>query len=78
MDDCGTAISGTSAAETTNVENGSATFENQAGDDYRLAVGDSVAKDQGTDLGSTLGESVDFIGNARSGTWDIGAHEYTA
>ena len=68
------ATSGTSAATTTNASSG-VTFENAASDDYRLASGDTGAKDQGTDLGSTLGESIDYIRNSRSGTWDIGAHE---
>lgn len=71
-----TSISGTSASETTNLESpGTVTFANAAGDDFKLSGSDTVAKDQGTDLSSTLGESVDFIGNSRSGTWDIGCHE---
>ena len=56
------------------------TFADPDNDDYRLADTDTVARDQGTDLSS---DSVypfddDILGNTRSGTWDIGFHEYVS
>ena len=54
------------------------TFVNEAGDNFLLAAGDAGAKDYGvTDPGSGL-FSDDILGTTRSGSWDIGAHEYIA
>jgi hypothetical protein len=56
------------------------TFENEGSDNFHLASGDTAAKDQGTDLSAdaALAFSDDVDGATRSGTWDIGADEYTA
>lgn len=55
-------------------------FTDSANDDYSLTSSDSGARDHGTDLSSdsNLSFSDDIEGNSRSGTWDIGAYEYTA
>lgn len=42
--------------------------------DFRLAAGDTAAKDQGVDLSAYF--TTDKDGNTRTGTWDIGAYEY--
>ena len=49
------------------------TFENAAGGDYRLAVGDVSAIDAGVSQSGTF--TIDSTGGTRSGTWDIGANE---
>lgn len=51
------------------------TFTDAAGGDFTLASGDSVARDRGADLSAFF--TTDKDGNARSGTWDVGAYEYT-
>lgn len=56
----------------------SPTYVDSANDDFHLALGDTTAKDQGTDLS---GDGVfafddDIDGETRSGTWDIGFDEY--
>jgi hypothetical protein len=56
------------------------TFENEGSGDYRIASGDTAAKDAGTDLSgdAQYAFSTDINGTTRSGTWDIGPHEYVA
>ena len=52
------------------------TYEGEAGFDFRLTSGDEGAKDFGvSDPGSGL-YSDDMLGNARAGSWDIGAFEF--
>lgn len=57
------------------------TFEDEPGKDLHLSSTDTVAKDSGT---NTSGESAplnfttDIDGDTRSGTWDIGADEYSS
>lgn len=55
------------------------TFVATGSDDYHLSSGDAGAKDFGTDLSAdgSLAFSTDIDGATRSGTWDIGADEYT-
>ena len=45
-------------------------------DDFHLVSTDTVAIDNGTDLGSPY--DVDIDGVARTGSWDIGADEYVS
>jgi len=54
------------------------TYQNAAGNDFRLASGDVGAKDLGADLSAdpAYAFSVDAGGQTRTGTWDIGADEY--
>lgn len=54
------------------------TYVDSANDNFMLASADTVAKDQGTDLSSDGNYAFDddILGNTRSGTWDIGFHEY--
>jgi hypothetical protein len=52
------------------------TFANEASDDFHLGASDTLAKDAGTDLSGTF--TTDIDGDTRSGTWDIGADEYSA
>jgi hypothetical protein len=55
-------------------------FVDKAGGNYALASTDTEAIDDGSDL-SADGQyafSTDIAGTTRSGTWDIGAHEYAA
>ena len=52
------------------------TFVDSANDDFHLQSGDAGAKDFGSDLSGTF--TVDIDGATRSGSWDIGADEYTA
>lgn len=56
------------------------TFADAANDDFHLDSGDSDAIDQGVDLSAdaNLAFSDDIDGDARSGTWDIGADEFVA
>lgn len=63
-----------------NGQNGEVTFVDEANDDFHLASGDTVAKDNGTDLSAdaNLAFSDDCDGNTRTGTWDIGADELVA
>ena len=49
------------------------TYESETSD-VDLAVDDTAAMDNGTDLSSYF--TTDKDGNTRSGTWDIGAYEY--
>ena len=55
-------------------------FENTATFDYHLTADDTGAKDKGTDLSSddNYAFSTDKDGDTRSGTWDVGAYEYTS
>ncbi len=48
--------------------------ENDSTSDYRLTVGDTVAKDQGVDLSAYF--TTDKDGNTRGGAWDIGPYEF--
>lgn len=62
------------------LRNKSITFENAAGDDYRLASGDTDAIDAATDLGPG-NWAKDFLGrdrDAEGDIWDCGAHEFVA
>lgn len=52
------------------------TFVDETNDDFHLASGDTAWKDQGADLSGTFTVDIDNV--TRSGTWDIGADEYTA
>ncbi len=57
------------------------TFVSEVGRDFHLQAGDTIWKDQGTDLTADAGwvlAAVDIDGQARSGTWDIGPDEYVA
>jgi hypothetical protein len=53
-------------------------FANEAGDDFHLLSSDTGAKDGGVDLSgdADYAFSDDVDGQARTGTWDIGADEY--
>ena len=53
------------------------TFVDEANDDFHLASTDTGAKDSGTSSVNG-GFTTDIDGQTRSGTWDIGAHEYQA
>jgi hypothetical protein len=69
-----------SDAPGTNPETGSVTFVDAASDDFHLASGDTVAKDKGEDLSAgdgTITFTDDIDGVTRSGSWDIGADEFT-
>jgi len=74
-------ISDTGDAPGTNPINGSVLFADEDGDDFHLDSDDTVAKDSGVDLSTDpdgyLSFSDDIDGDIRSGTWDIGADEYT-
>jgi hypothetical protein len=63
-----------------NVINATITFENAAANDYRLVSGDTDAIDAGVDLSASTAEDIeiDILGATRSGTWDIGAHQFVA
>ena len=52
------------------------TFVDAANDDFHLQSGDAGAKDFGSDLSGTF--TTDIDGATRSGTWDIGADEFTS
>jgi len=56
------------------------TFTDAANHDYTLTSGDAGAKDFGVDLSadSVYAFSVDWQGDTRSGSWDIGFDEYVA
>jgi len=76
-------INGTWSVEQTNADNAGVAFANYAGNNFDLASGDSVAKDNGTNLhnAGTLSGNEDYATGARSvsaADWDIGAHEYGA
>ncbi|MCK5613313.1 hypothetical protein KAR91_66190, partial [Candidatus Pacearchaeota archaeon] len=66
--------------KTTCTDDDGVVFNNTAGDDYTLDSTDTIAKDQGTDLSGDGNYAFDddILGNTRSGTWDIGFHEYGA
>ncbi len=57
-------------------QNKNPTYVNEAGRDFRLASGDTVAKDAGDNLGTTP-DAIDYdaTGTLISGSWSIGAHE---
>jgi len=59
----------TSSSEFTSVTGGS--------EDLHILTG-AVAKDAGTDLGSTNAVDVDIDGTTRSGTWDVGSDEFVS
>mgnify|MGYP001614372196 CR=1 FL=1 len=63
-----------------NPRTGDVLFVDEAGDDFHLASGDTVALDYGADLSGDANYpfSDDIDGQTRSGTWDIGADEYVA
>jgi len=52
-------------------------FFDEDNDDFRLSSFDTAAKDAGADLSSDpyLDFGYDILGHARTGFWDIGAHE---
>lgn len=56
------------------------TFVDASGGDLHLASTDVGATDVGTDLSadSAFALTIDFDGVTRSGTWDVGAHQYVA
>ena len=58
----------------TNGSVGTVTFVDAANDDYTPASGDTVAKDQGSDLSGTFTD--DLAGNTRDASFDVGALEY--
>lgn len=60
-----------------NGTNGDITFANTAIRDYGLGASDANAKDYGTSSVDSLFTD-DIKGATRSGSWDIGAHEYGA
>jgi hypothetical protein len=63
-------------ANSRNGASGTASFVDEAGDDFHLASGDTNCKDLGEDLsGATHGFTDDVDGNTRSGSWDIGFDE---
>lgn len=70
----------TSAPGTNSRTSQTFTFVNAAGFDYHLASGDAGAKDFGTDLSAdakyAFDDDIDRV--TRSGSWDIGAHEFIA
>lgn len=53
------------------------TYVDEANDDFHLGAADASAKDFGTDLSgdANYAISIDFDGETRSGSWDIGADE---
>lgn len=65
-----------------NGQNGSVTFVDESGNDFRLDSSDTVAKENGTDLSAdaALSFSIDIVGTSRpQGTeWDMGAFEYAS
>lgn len=60
-----------------NGTSGDVTFTDAANRDYALAVGDTNVIDHGTSAVDSLFTD-DIKGTTRSGTWDIGAHEYAS
>jgi hypothetical protein len=65
-----------SDAPGTSPQTGTVSFVDAANGDFHLTSGDTVAKDNGTDLSGTF--TTDIDGQTRTGTWDIGADEYVA
>lgn len=54
-------------------------FEDESGNNFHLATGDTEAKDSAANLSAvTEGFTIDVDGETRTGTWDIGFDEYTA
>ena len=66
-----------SDAPGTSPQTGSVSFVDAANDNFHLASGDTVAKDNGADLSGDANNpfSIDIDGVTRSGSWDIGADE---
>jgi hypothetical protein len=62
----------------TTCSSSSPTFVDEDGDNFRLASGDTTWQGQGTDTPSGYLDANDIDGNARTSTWDIGAHEVVA
>lgn len=58
------------------------TFVNAAGDDFHLDAADTALKGQGTDLSTDASGQYSFTDDidlgTRSGTWDVGADEYSS
>lgn len=58
-------------------------FQSYSNDEYKLAANDTAALNRGVDLsGSAFAVNMpslgtDMLGNPRTGTWDVGALEYT-
>jgi hypothetical protein len=52
------------------------TYANSSSQDFHLASSDTIAKNAGVDLSGTF--TTDIDGETRSGTWDIGADEYSS
>ena len=72
--DDNTAKSGFTGVETHGVSGGNPQFVSKT-DPYNFMIGStSGAKDKGVTIATF---SLDKLGNTRSGTWDIGAYEYT-
>jgi hypothetical protein len=66
-------------ANSRNGASGTATFVDEANDDFHLGASDTNCKDLGEDLsGATHGFSTDVDGATRTGSWDIGFDEITA
>ncbi len=75
-----TNISEDATSPQSGLRNLAVTFVNEGSGDYRLASSDTAAKDAGTDLSgdAQYAFSTDINGTTRSGTWDIGPHEYVS
>lgn len=67
-------------AGTSNVISTAVAFEGEAGGDFRLAAGDTAARNTGTDLSGNayIPHTLDLDGQTVSGTWDRGASELVA
>lgn len=65
-----------SDAPGSNPQTGTVQFIDSANEDFHLSAGDTVARDNGTDLSATF--TTDIDGQTRIGSWDIGADEYQA
>lgn len=65
--------------QTTNTT-GTPTYVDSANDDFHLASGDTVAKDNGTDLSADANYAFDddIDSDTRSGSWDIGFDEFVS
>lgn len=72
-------INGALASNITNVTSGVA-FQDASADNYLLALGDTAAKDQGTDLSTDANFPFDddVLRNTRGAPWDVGMHEIQA
>jgi hypothetical protein len=71
-----TNISGDSSSPNSAFRNKTVVFADETNDDFHLGSSDTEAIDRGTDLSASF--TTDIDGDTRSGTWDIGADEYTS